>query len=106
LDAGYYSAAAGDPTGETQVFVDDAAREGHTYSIVTDEDDDGNKYIYIQLSSTDVCIGFHDDQVARKYEVFAYGDEDDKTLFIGSLHADNPVYRFNKLISKVVEEYK
>ncbi|TLX74710.1 hypothetical protein E9993_12415 [Labilibacter sediminis] len=103
LDAGYYTAAAGDPAGETQVFVDDSAREGNTYTIVTDEDEDGNKYIYIQLSSPDVCIGFHDDRGERKYEVFAYTDAEDKTLFLGSTNAD-PMYRFNKLISKNIED--
>ncbi|TLX78265.1 hypothetical protein E9993_00885 [Labilibacter sediminis] len=99
LTAGYYTAAsAGD--GERAVFVDDNARTGHTYSIVTSEDEEGNKYIYIELSSTEVCIGLDDDHPGRKYEVFGYGTGDSKTLFIGCLHPNKPVYRFNKLIAK------
>lgn len=99
LDAGYYLSASGDAE-EVMVLVDDAARAGHTYSIVQEEDADGNKYIFIQLSSTDVCIGFHDDHLARKYEVFGFENGEDKKLFLGSKHVDNPMYRFNKIISK------
>lgn len=99
LAAGYYTAAAsGD--GERAVFVDDAARTGHTYAIETSVDEDGNKYIYIQLSSPDVCIGFDDDHFDRKYEVFAFTEGEAQTLFIGNLHPNKPVYRFNKLIVK------
>ncbi len=99
LTAGYYTAAAsGD--GERAVFVNDEVRTGHSYTITTSEDEDGNVSIYIVLSSQDVCIGFDDDHFGRKYEVFSYTDEDSKTLFIGNLHPDKPVYRFNKLISQ------
>jgi len=111
LTDGYYfsnvdSESLGDED-ELMVLSDDVVRnEGAQFSIEVEEDvESGDKFIYIVLNTTKVCIGFEDNFSQRKYEVLGYTGGDMPTLFLGSIeNTRGNKYRFNKLIVKNIEE--